>query len=323
MTVDGSGIGVVLGAGGNLGAAWMIARLYAIEQAAGVDLRTADLVVGSSAGSVLAAMITSGVSVSQLLAHQQGDADDTNPLTRSGFDYDTSVGGALPERPPLRLGSARLLRQVARHPRRHGFMTALAAAAPPGRGSLAGLTAALQSSLAAAARDGSGVDSQAWPPPLRIASINYLTGERVIFGAVGAPRASVVDAVLASCSIPGWFPPTLIDGQPYVDAGFRQATSADVAAGCGLRTVYVLAPLASVGPEPPPPTRLARLERRWRRYLTRTLDREVAALREDGIEPIVVTPTAEERAAMGANLMDPRRRTRVLEIALRTAETAG
>jgi NTE family protein len=174
------------------------------------------------------------------------------------------------------------------------------------------------------ARESRGDPDDGWPPALRIAAVNYLTGERVIFGSPDAPSAGVVDAVVASCSIPGWFPPTLIGGQPYVDAGFRQATSADIAAGAGLKTVYVLAPLASVGEEAPPATRFARLERRWRRYLTRTLEREVDALRADGIDPVVITPTPEERAAMGANLMDPRRRTRVLEIALRaSAGTAG
>ena len=318
--------GVVLGAGGTLGAAWMIARMHAIEQRTGVDLRGAELIVGSSAGSVLAAMLASGISVADMLAHQRGELDATHPLARSGFDYDTTVGGALPERPPIRIGSTGLLREVARHPRRLGVMTALAAAVPAGRGSLAGLSTALGATLEAvrADRDAPSDDSASaapsadWPPALRIVAIDYRDGTRVAFGSPDAPRGSVVDAVVASCSIPGWFAPTLVDGRPYIDAGFRQATSADLAAGVGLTEVYVLAPLASIGAESPPVTKFARLERRWRHYLTRTLTHEVNALRAEGLEPVVITPTADERAAMGANLMDPRRRVRVLEATLRT-----
>jgi NTE family protein len=127
-------VGLVLGAGGMLGATWMIARLHQLEASTGYDVRGAELVVGSSAGSVLAAALTSGVSVRELLEHVRGEAAAGSPLARSGFDYDSSLGAALPERPPLRIGSATLLRRAARHPRQLGVWTALAAAAPPGRG---------------------------------------------------------------------------------------------------------------------------------------------------------------------------------------------
>ena len=77
-------IGVVLGAGGTLGAAWMIARLRALEQLRGFDTREVEVLVGSSAGSVLAAMIACGVSVQDLLDHQRGEADPLNPLAKAG-----------------------------------------------------------------------------------------------------------------------------------------------------------------------------------------------------------------------------------------------
>jgi NTE family protein len=220
----------------------------------------------------------------------------------------------LPERPPLRLGSARLLAEVARHPVRLGALTAVAAALPPGRGSLEGLRGAVLE--ATGGRVG-------WPerPMLRVTAMDYRTGERVAFGALGAPPASVVDAVIASCSIPGWFAPAMLDGQPYVDAGFRQATSADLAAGLGLDEVIVLSPLASYVQEPRSRTRFARIERRWRQHLTGVLEREVAPLIAEGVVVTVITPTADERVAMGGNLMDHRRRTRVLDIALATPAT--
>ena len=110
----------------------------------------------------------------------------------------------------------------------------------------------------------------------------------------------------------------MIDGVPYIDAGFRQATSADLAVGLDLDEVIVLSPLASYATEPRQGSKFARLERRWRRYLTGVLEREVAPLAAEGIDVTVVTPSAEEREAMGGNLMDHRRRTRVLDIALAT-----
>ena len=306
---SGNRIGVVLGAGGTLGAAWMIARLRALEDVRAFDAREVELLVGSSAGSVLAAMIACGVSVQELLDHQRGEAGPLNPLAKAGFDHDSSVGGSLPERPPLRLGSTRLLAQVARHPVRLGALTAVAAALPPGRGSLDGLRTAVVEAT------GGRTD---WPehPQLRVTALDYRTGERVAFGAPGAPHASIVDAVTASCSIPGWFSPAVLDGHPYIDAGFRQATSADLAAGLGLDEVLVLSPLASYAEEPRHGSKFARLERRWRRHLTAVLEREVAPLTAEGVAVTVVTPTTEEREAMGGNLMDHRRRTRVLDIAL-------
>jgi NTE family protein len=301
--------GVVLGAGGTLGAAWMIARLRSLEMQHGFDAREVELLVGSSAGAVLATMIACGVSVQDLLDHQRGEAGPLNPLAKAGYDHDSSVGGSLPERPKLRVGSGRLLAQVARHPVRLGALTAVAAALPPGRGSLAGLRAAVEEAV------GGRKD---WPehPLLLVTALDYRTGERLAFGAPGSPRAPLVDAVIASCSIPGWFAPTVVDGRPYIDAGFRQATSADLACGRGLDQVFVLSPLASYAVEPRPSTSLARLERRWRRHLTAVLEREVAPLTAEGVAVSVLTPTAEERVAMGANLMDHRRRTRVLDIAL-------
>jgi len=302
--------GLVLGAGGTLGATWMVARLRALETELDFDAREADLLVGSSAGSVLAAMLATGVSVTQLLEHQHGRAAAGNPLAQVSFSYDVGVGAALPERPPLRLGSPALLRRVARHPRQLGTMTALAAALPPGRGSLAGLRAPVDRAA--------GGPGAPWPRRLLVAAMDYTTGERVAFGSLSAPRASVADAVVASCSIPGWFAPAVIEGRPYIDAGIRQATSADLAAGHGLDEVVVLAPLATVSDRDIPDRRFARFERSWRRHLTRVLRAEVATLDRDGLRTIVVTPTVAERVAMGPNLMDTRRRVRVLEASIST-----
>jgi NTE family protein len=148
--------------------------------------------------------------------------------------------------------------------------------------------------------------------------VDFDTGHRVMFGRAGAPRVPLADAVVASCSIPGWYEPAVIDGRRYVDGGVRSSTSLQSLAQAGLDEVYVLAPMASLVPDRP--SRAAeRLERRVRRLITRSLLREAAVLRARGTRVTVLTPGPEDLAAMGANVMDPRRRQPVLDISLRTS----
>jgi len=58
--------------------------------------------------------------------------------------------------------------------------------------------------------------------------MDYETGKRVVFGRAGAPFASLSEAVMASCAIPGWFTPVKIGNRTYVDGGAVSATSIDV-----------------------------------------------------------------------------------------------
>ena len=85
--------------------------------------------------------------------------------------------------------------------------------------------------------------------------------------------------------------------------------------------IYVLAPMASTVADRPRKAH-ERLERRLRRLITAALLREAQALRSLGIRVTVLTPGPEDLAAMGVNLMDPRRRTAVLETSLRTSAAA-
>src|SRR4029450_6992832 len=76
-----------------------------------------------------------------------------------------------------------------------------------------------------------------------VVSVAYQPGQRVVFGRGGAPPASLSAAVVASCSIPGWYEPKTIDGNRYVDGGVYSVASVDLLAGSGLDVVYVLVPL--------------------------------------------------------------------------------
>jgi NTE family protein len=132
---------------------------------------------------------------------------------------------------------------------------------------------------------------------------------------------SLADAVVASCSIPGWYEPKSIDGRRYVDGGVSSSTSLDLVARAGLDEVYVLAPMASYVMDRPwnPATQL---ERMVRRVVTLGLSRETGKVRATGARVTVLTPGPEDLAAIGANLMNPRARRVVLETSLRTSAAA-
>lgn len=96
--------GLVLGGGGVLGAAWMIGALSALEVRLGVDARSFDQLVGTSAGSVLCTLLAAGVSVSDLRRHQLDGHVASGPLAGFEWDYDEATGGDPPR--PRRRGSA-------------------------------------------------------------------------------------------------------------------------------------------------------------------------------------------------------------------------
>jgi NTE family protein len=299
---------LVLGAGGMLGFAWSVGALCALEDVEGYDANAVDLVVGTSAGSALAALLASGVTPRTLLNHLRGMPEANDP--RLIYDYDAD--GARPPWPAARLGSSRLLVRtlIGRNP--VSTLGLLAALAPLGRGSLAGL----REVIAAAT-------PPAWPtdPELWVVAMDYDTGERITFGRDGRSALPVPDAVVASCAIPGWFAPVRAGGRRYVDGGSISITSTDIVAGLGLSDVTVLAPMAAFAYDEPQ-SRVGRAERRMRRAWTRRLLRDAETVRRSGAAVTVLAPGAEDLAAMGTNLMDASRRSAVLETSLRTTAAA-
>ena len=103
----------MLGAGGVLGAAWTIGALDAIAEVEGFDPHEADIIVGTSAGSVVAALLGAGLPVSDLLLHQRGVRPGDERWRWLSWDYDESTGGAIPPAAPRRR-FARLLRRSLR-----------------------------------------------------------------------------------------------------------------------------------------------------------------------------------------------------------------
>ncbi|MEP7019895.1 MAG: patatin-like phospholipase family protein [Pseudonocardiales bacterium] len=313
---------IVLGGGGVLGFAWMLGALSALESVAGFDARDVETIVGTSAGSVAAGLLGCGVPLDAICRHHQGMPAPADPPI--AYDYAAATGGALPPRPGWRPGSPRLLIDGLRHPLRSPIVT-LAGLLPTGRGTLQ----PMHDLMASLARDaGFG---QNWPTQPRpwVVAADYNTGRRVVFGrdkfaaAKGSVpriirRATLADAVTASCSIPAWYPPTVIDGVPYIDGGALSNASVDVLRGTGLDEVYVLAPMASVEADRARGA-IGRVERLVRRTITKAILADAVSLRAEGMRVCVVTPEPADLAVIGLNLMNPSRRTEVFETAKVTA----
>lgn len=108
-------------------------------------------------------------------------------------------------------------------------------------------------------------------PALWLVTVNTSTGERTAFGHPHAPKAAVNDAVCASYGVPGWCPPIKIGEHEYMDGGVASPTSADLLLDTDVDEVVILAPMTTSQPDNPIGLP-ARLERMFRRHMTRTLD---------------------------------------------------
>jgi len=304
--------GLVLGGGGVLGAAWMVGALQALQDETGIDVRDFDAFVGTSAGSILVALLGAGVSVGDLVNHQRGHMLESGPLAGFHFEYESASGGQRPLRPRAGLGSRELLIRNARQLRQLPPTAVLSAFLPVGRGQLDAVGALISQVVPTGwvARDG-----------VTVVALDYDTGERVPFGRPGAPEAALPDAVMASCAIPGWYQPVRIGDHRFIDGGAWSSTNLDLLEGDGLDEVFVLAPQVSFDADSP--TQWAtRLERQWRNRVTRRVVREVATVHRHGTEVTVLGPGPTDLEAIGGNLMDISRRSSVIETSLRTSALA-
>ncbi|WP_410874928.1 patatin-like phospholipase family protein [Nocardia sp. A7] len=305
--------GVAIGCGGLLGFAWTAVALDAVERALNWDIRTADVLVGTSAGAELVAALGSGRTPTDLLAALDR-APDADPILAAHVAVDP---GKFPPLPHLGFPGFGL---VGAGLRARSPYTALAGLLPRGRSDADWLRSFGQ---ALAAPSGWVSHPATW-----VVGADAATGARVAFGANGSGTAlatagrsagtAPVDlgaAIAASWAIPGWFPPVRIGENDYVDGGSVSSVSADLLVPLELDEVVVVAPMTSEGGAPA--TGLNRLERLLRAQMTRGLDREVALLRAAGTRVIRVEPGPEELAAMGANFMDSARRPATLAAARR------
>lgn len=295
---------LVIGCGGVLGGAWSIATLDALQQQLGWDARTADVLIGTSSGAVLSALLGAGLPVERLLASQRGEAPDCV------WDHDRDTGGVVPPLPAADWPALSLARLGLR--REIPAFTAATGLLPRGRADMRPFMKLIDSV----------VPSGHWAPhpATWIVGVDVASGQRVAFGREDAPQMPLNLAVCASYGVPGWCPPVAWQGRSYLDGGIASPTSADLLLGRGITEAIVLSPMASRETDRPR-SPLARIERRVRRHMTTIVDRETAQLERAGIRVIRLDPGPEDLAAIGYNLMDHRRR-RVFDVALRTSAHA-
>lgn len=245
---------LVLGAGGTIGAAWMGGVLAGIAAETGIDFREVEHFVGTSAGSMVAANLLAGleprapdaVPEAALVAEEEsanGAPSDNVPqedvapngdampndrrLLALAAKVGTAVGSlAGPPLAPLALGALRPGGALIR-------AAALARVPVP--------EAALDDLRERIERHGLRFDGR-----LRIACVERESGRRVLFGAPGAPPASVAEAVQASCTVPWLHRPVRIGEHEYVDGGIWSPTNLDAAPALRDTHVLCLAPLGGV-----------------------------------------------------------------------------
>jgi NTE family protein len=285
---------LVLGGGGVLGEAWMMGVLAGIEDAGRVDFRNSEYFVGTSAGSIVAAHLVAG----------------KRPRRPP------SAGGA--RRGPLAAGPETV--GLARVAARTGeWALAIASTFAPLALGMAAPGGALMRAtlLRRLPRPPGTLDSlrthmdtlgARFDGRLRVAAVDRNSGRRVVFGSPSAPRATVAEAVAASCCVPWLFAPVAIGDREYVDGGVWSPTNADAApAGPGTH-ILCLNPTGSLSESNDAIGVFRRISR-----TAATV--ETLALRRRGAQVDVVRPSPGSASAMGINLMDRGPAARVLEAA--------
>lgn len=315
-------IGVVLGAGGVLGNAYLSGVMAALHAATGFEPRTATALVGTSAGSVHAALYGAGMPALFGLWRTRGgrlpeeftfrpadaDPDDDEHVDRGEDATLREIFTPARALPKLGPASKSLAARALVRPWRYRPEVVLSAWLPEGVLTNAAIGRALR-----------GVVPSGWVhhPRTWVTAVNLRTGEREVFGRPGSQRAHLDRAVRASCAIPGLYRPVRIGRERYVDGGIHSPSNADVLTGMDLDLVLVVNPMSSLEGHAASGF-VDRYLYPLRRMAGRRLDAELRALREDGTPTLVLQPTARDLAVFSRNLMDPRPRGAVAERAVET-----
>jgi len=265
---------LVLGGGGVTGIAWELGVVAALLEA-GVELAAAELIVGTSAGATVAAQITSGAPLDDLIAMQ---LSATTAERAVDLDMDALI----------EIFSVLVDESLEPDARR----------AKVGEVALATATITPDERRAIVA---SRLPSSEWPAqPLIITAVDAETGAFVEI--TSASSIPLVDAVTASCAVPGIWPPSELDGRRFIDGGVRTSTNADLATGHD--TVLVLTPMDA--------------------DMTRPLDRsEVPALEDAGSAVAILRADEDALAAMGPNPLDPAMRGPAFDAGRRQGSAAA
>jgi NTE family protein len=254
---------LALAGGGERVVAWEIGVLAGLADG-GLDAREAEAVLGTSAGALVAARVAAQIDPREDAARVRASP------ARGGRAHGGDAGGA---QAFAALAAAWQQAGNTTAERRRAFGCLAIGRSPGG-------------AEAAVARVAARLPGSGWPPSLRVAAVDALSGERVIFG-FGVPLAR---AVAASRAVPMLRAPVDIGGRPYIDGALGSATNADALAGAAAPIIVVTAlPARASGGA----------ERTW----LAALRDEVAGLERAGHGVLVVHASPEDRAAMGPDPM--------------------
>lgn len=300
-SVDRMKLGLVLGGGGLIGLGYHAGVLKALGDL-GVNVHNADLVVGTSAGAIVAAYLGAGWNQGDFFEYAHGRHPNavTDPRGSRG-EADpllTPLWKSHRERLRRSIGSAFAMASARGLWRTGGRLPApfLRRAFPSGMYSTEETRARFHADL-----------PPEWPSrDIFLCAAELYTGRRVVFGAPGSPPAPFPDAVLAATAIPGLFPPVRIGSNLYVDGGVVSGTSLDYATAAGCDAILCVAPLSFERDIPVP----LHNPRKWSPFLVRVpfariLRREVLAAQGRGIDVLVIRPWMSDLASHGTNSMRP------------------
>jgi NTE family protein len=316
-------VGLVLGAGGVVGASWLIGALEALQDETGWDPPAAEVIVGTSAGSVVGALAASGMPPAYMSAYVAGREVDeiADAARRAGAHRSDIDDGSRPDGsgyklalalPPIGPGSWRLALNTLRRPQRHSAAAVLCGWLPRGF-----VRTDPISELIEAFVPGSWPDHEDY----WAVAADYSTGKRVAFGRRGAPSAHVSRAVAASCAIPAFYHPVSINGRRYIDGGICSPSNLDLVRDEHLDLVICLNPMSSLAQISggSPGDRAAALVRA---AAGRRLGREARKLRESGTKVLMLQPCADDVKVMGFNMMSGKRRVQVAQTAVKSTALA-
>jgi NTE family protein len=277
-------VGLVLGGGGAAGLAFHAGVLWALHHDLGWDPHAADIVVGTSAGSIAGALLRADVPVEDLAAW----ATDADP-SRRGRKFRAMMVAAestvtRPAVPTPTLPGWHTLNTL-RHPSQ--LPRAITTMLPHGLLDHSPRMAALEHL------------APAWPSnPLWISAVRVGDGRVKWFGRDPSGRNIVTpaQAVAASCAIPVVARPVRIGAHRYVDGGVKSPTNADVLLDAALDLVIVLSPMGQQAGR-----------NALRSLADRRVRREAAELRRAGVTVQVLSPDADTVRVMGHNMLDRNR----------------
>lgn len=272
-------IGLVLGAGGPVGHAWHCGVLRALAEKIEWDARDAQLIVGTSAGAQVGALVRAGMSPWDLKARVTGD--------------ELSPGGHAIAQHYVRPKQRMLVPETRRGPAAPEYLLHTVRrpwTARPGR-----LAAALlpegRVTLDRQAEGLRHIFGHEWPHhELWITALNVASGQLVAFGHPEAPRTDVGTAVVCSGAVPTICAPIQVGEHRYVDGGMVSPTNLHLLLHRDdLDLVIVSSPLSRIVP------------------LRLLLRQELRRLRRKGVPVVVFEPSGDAATAMGWNPLDPER----------------